>query len=55
MVLIDHGNDDDNDNNDDDNEWRGWWKSNGVMGQAFISLVLVINRKDFEQAYTVSH
>ena len=49
MIMIDDDNDANDDNNDNDNEWRRrrWWKSNGAMEQAFISLVLVINRKGF--------
>ena len=47
MIMID----DDNDGNNDD-EWRRqrWWKSNSAIEQAFISLVLVMNRINFEQA-----
>ena len=43
--------------NDDDNDWRRrrLWKSNIAMEHAFISLLLIINKKDFEQAYTVGH
>ena len=47
MIMID----DDTDGNNDD-EWRRRrrWKSNGALKHAFISLVLVIKREDFEQA-----
>ena len=44
----------DNADNDDDNDWQ-WrsWRWNVVMEPACKSLVLIINRKDFGQAYTV--
>ena len=46
------GDDNDDDNGDnDDNDWRRrlWWWN------AWLSIVLIINREDFEQAYTVGH
>ena len=52
MLTVIDGDDKDGDNNDD---WRRrwWWRSKVAMENAFISLVLVIDRKDFEQAHTV--
>ena len=45
--------DDDNGDNDDDNDWQiQLWKWNVAMEHACMSLVLIINRKHFEQAYT---
>ena len=47
--------DDDNGGNDD-NDWQRWlWRWNVAMENVRMSLVLIINRKDFELAYTVGH
>ena len=50
MMMID------NDDNDDNGwQWRLWRWNVAMERGACISLILVIDRKDFEQAYTVGH
>ena len=39
----------------DDWQRRYWWRSNVAMEHAFASFALVMDRKDFKQAYTVGH
>ena len=52
LTMIDG---DGNEGNNEDWRRRWWWSSNVAMEHAFISLILVIDRKDFEQAYPVGH
>ena len=51
MIVIYYN----NDNGDDNDWWRQLWRWNGTMEHACMALALIMNRKDFEQAYTVGY